>query len=131
MVDTHEPSRRRILTGRILSGLAILFLVFDGAGKLARPEPVVSATLALGYPEWAIPVLGVLLLASVLVHLVPRTAILGAILVTGYLGGAIAAQVRVANPLFSHVLFPAYLALLVWGGLYLRDARARALLAAR
>ena len=99
--------------------------------KLVKPEPVVKATIELGYPESVIIALGVILLVCVILYLVPRTAILGAILLTGYFGGAIATQMRVGNPLFSHVLFPVYLAALIWGGLFLRDSRLRALIPLR
>jgi len=87
----------------------------------------VEGTLQLGYPESVILGLGIILLACTVVYLMPRTAILGAILLTGYLGGAVATHVRVGSPLFSHVLFPVYLGVLIWGGLYLRDERLRAL----
>ena len=99
--------------------------------KLVKPEPVVKATIELGYPESVIMALGMILLVCVILYMVPRTAVLGAILLTGYFGGAIAAQVRVGNPLFSHVLFPVYLAVLIWGGLFLRDPRLRALIPLR
>jgi DoxX-like family len=85
--------------------------------KLMKPGPVVKATVELGYPESVIMGLGIVLLVCVILYVVPRTAVLGAILLTGYLGGAIATHVRVGNPLFSHVLFPVYLGVLIWGGL--------------
>ena len=99
--------------------------------KLVKPEPVVKATIELGYPESVIMALGIILLVCVILYVVPHTAVLGAILLTGYLGGAIATQARVGNPLFSHILFPVYLALLIWGGLFLRDSRLRALMPLR
>ena len=95
------------------------------------PKPVVDGTLELGYPASVIFGLGVVLLVSTVLYVIPRTAVLGAILLTGYLGGAVATHVRVGNPLFSHVLFPTYLGALIWGGLWLRDRRVRALLPIR
>ena len=99
--------------------------------KLVKPEPVVKATVELGYPESVIMTIGIVLLVCVILYVIPRTSVLGAILLTGYLGGAIATHVRVGNPLFSHILFPVYLAVLVWGGLFLRDPRLRALIPLR
>lgn len=119
-----EVTRRRApRAGRVLSGVAVAFLLFDAAGKLLQVQPVVDGTLQLGYPRSTVFPLGALLLACVLTYLAPRTAVLGALLLTGYLGGAVATHVRVGSPLFSHVLFPTYVAALVWGGLLLRDPR--------
>ncbi len=115
-------------TGRILTALPALFLLMDGAMKLFQPEPVLSSMAQLGYPASLSVGLGVLLLLCVALYLVPRTSLLGAILLTGYLGGAIAAHLRVGNPLFSHILFPVYVALLLWGGLLLRQPGLRTLL---
>ena len=123
-----RASKATLWTGRIMSGLPVLFLLMDGVMKLAKPEPVVKATVELGFSESVIVPLGIVLLASVILYVIPRTAVLGAILLTGYLGGAIATHVRVGNPLLSHTLFPVYVAALLWGGLYLRDARVRALM---
>ena len=131
--DTHviRISRKALWAGRIISALPALFLLVDGIMKLVKPEPVVKATIELGYPESVIMALGMILLVGVILYMVPRTAVLGAILLTGYFGGAIAAQVRVGNPLFSHFLFPVYLAVLIWGGLFLRDPCLRALIPLR
>ena len=118
-------------TGRILGVLSTLFLLMDGVMKLLKPAPVVEATVRLGFPESVIQSLGIVLLICTILYIIPRTSILGAILLTGYLGGAVAANVRVGNPLFSHTLFPVYVALLVWGGLYLRDRRLRGLIPVR
>ena len=115
-------------TGRILSGLAGLALLADSAGKLAEAQPVIDATLALGYPRDSVFMLGVILFASVLAYLLPRTSVFGAILLTAYLGGAVATHLRVESPLFTHMLVPTYVAAFVWGGLFLRDARLRAFL---
>ncbi|TMA82128.1 MAG: DoxX family protein [Deltaproteobacteria bacterium] len=121
-------SKGKLWTGRIMSALPALFLLIDGVGKLVKPAPVVQGTVQLGYPESVLLGLGIVLLSCTVLYVIPRTAILGAILLTGYLGGAIATHVRVGSPLFSHILFPVYLAVLLWGGLYLRDERLRALI---
>jgi hypothetical protein len=113
--------------GRILSGLAVAFLAFDSVAKLAQIQPVIDGTVGLGYSRDVVFPLGVILMACLVTYLIPRTAALGALLLTGYLGGAVATHVRVANPLFTHTLFPVYVATLIWGGLMLRDARVRAL----
>lgn len=122
-----SPSKKAVLAGRILSGIAILFMLFDAVGKLVKVRPVIESTTQLGYPEGSIRLLGVLGLVSTVAYLIPRTALLGAVLLTGFLGGAIATHVRVGNPLLSHALFPAYLAVMIWGGLLLRDGRLRQL----
>lgn len=123
---------KEIWTGRVMSGLAATFLLLDAVMKLAQPAPVVEATVhQLGFPAGTIPGIGVVLLLATFVYMIPRTAVLGAILLTGYLGGAIAVQVRVGHPVFSETLFPLYVAALVWGGLYLRERRLRALVPAR
>ena len=114
--------------GRTLSLLAVLFLLFDSAGKLLEVAPVVAGTTALGYPARTVFAIGVIELLCVAAYVVPSTAVLGAVLLTGYLGGAIATHVRVSNPLFTHVLFPIYVAVFAWGGLLLRDAGLRAFL---
>lgn len=129
--QTAPLSKGTLWTGRVMSGLPALFLLVDAVGKFIKPAPVVEGTLQLGYPESVILGLGIVLLACTVLYIIPRTAILGAILLTGYLGGAIATHVRVASPLFTHILFPVYLAVLLWGGLYLRDERLRALIPLR
>ncbi len=118
-------SKKRLWTGRILSALAVLFLLFDGITKVMKVTPVLKASAQLGYPVPLIPAIGILLLVCTAVYMIPRTSILGAILLTGYLGGAVASQLRVGNPLFSQTLFPVYFALLIWAGLFLRDDRVR------
>ncbi len=121
-------SNGRLWAGRILSGLAALFFILDGVMKLFKPPSVVQATtLRLGYPEGVIVGIGLVLLACTAVYLVPRTAILGAILLTGYLGGAVASNVRAQTDLFN-VVFPIVFGVLAWGGLWLRDRRVRELL---
>jgi hypothetical protein len=121
-------STRRIWTGRVLSGFAVLFLLVDGVVKLLEAQPAIEGTVRLGYPEHAVFTLGMILLACVVVYLNPQTSVLGAVLLTGYLGGAVATHVRVESPLLTHVLFPTYLGALLWGGLLLRDRRLRAFL---
>lgn len=112
-------------TGRVLSALAILFFVFDGVAKLFAPAPVVTATVGLGFPESEIVGIGITLLICVALYSIPRTAFLGAVLLTGYLGGAIASKVRIHAPLFD-VCFAVAFAAFVWGGLWLRNPRLRA-----
>ena len=123
------PGGARRWAGRVLSGLVVLFLTFDTGFKLIVSPEAVQGTLDLGYPTTVLPILAVLELICLALYLVPRTAIAGAVLWTGYLGGAIATHLRLDNPLFSHTLFPIYVAVLLWGGLYLRDRRVAALLA--
>ena len=125
--DTRQVSKKMFWTGRILSALAILFLLFDSVIHLMVIDPVVQAFKQLGYPvEIAVP-LGIIELVCLIIYVIPRTSILGAVLLTGYLGGAVATQVRVSAPLFSTELFPIYIGVLLWGGLYLRDERVRTL----
>ena len=121
-------SRWPLRTGRLISGLAVAFLIFDSAGKLLRVQPVIDGTRQLGYSPDVVFGLGVTLLCCVLVYLAPPTTALGAVLLTGYLGGAVATHVRVGSPLLTHILFPIYVAALLWGGAILRDVRLRALL---
>ena len=122
---------RQRSVGLAFSWLAVLFLLFDSAGKLLQVQPVIVGTQLLGFPRDIVFSLGVILLVSVVAYVVPRTSVLGALLLTGYLGGAVATHVRVQNPLFTHVLFPTYVAAFLWGGLLLRDARLRALMPIR
>ncbi len=127
IVEALPPRKdKSVWIGRAVSTLPVLFLLFDGVAKLLKPDFVVDATLKLGYPEGAIVGIGIVLLAATALYLIPATSVLGAILLTGYLGGAVASHVRVGNPWFTHTLFPIYVALFLWGGLYLRDARLRA-----
>ena len=123
---TGTSSRAR-LAGRILTGLALAFLTFDVAIKLVPNKMALEGTTSLGYQPHHVLIIGLLGLICLVLYAVPRTAPIGAILWTGYLGGAIATHLRLDNPLFSHILFPLYIAALIWGGLYLRDARVRAL----
>jgi DoxX-like family len=125
--DRPEISKTRLWAGRILGGWAALFFLVDGIMKLFKPPVVVDATVKLGYSESVIVSLGLILLACTALYLIPRTSVLGAILLTGYLGGAVATHVRVGDGWFS-VLFPVVFGALVWGGLWLRDNRLRELL---
>ena len=118
-------------TGRLLRGLVVLFLLFDGAIKVVEMEVVKQSLAELGYPVQIAFGLGVLTLAIGVLYAIPSTSVLGAILLTGLLGGAMATHLRVGSPVFSHLLFGLYLGLMAWGGLLLRDARLRALLPLR
>ena len=129
--ESAPISKKRLWAGRIVSGLPALFLLVDGVMKLIKPAPVVEGTVKLGYSENVIVPLGIVLLVCTVLYLIPRTAILGAILLTGYLGGAVATHVRVGSPLLTHILFPIYVAALLWGGLFLREGRLRALIPLR
>ena len=125
------PGKGQLIAGRVLSGLVILFLLFDAGLKLVSPGTAIKYTPAsLGWPldVATMYMLAVLLLIPTLLYIWPRTAIFGAIIITGYLGGAIATHVRIGSPLFSHILFGVYLGLMLWGGLWLRDPRLRALI---
>lgn len=124
-------SKGRLWTSRIMSGIVILFMLFDSIFKFIQPEEVVQGTTELGYGAHHIALLGTLGLLSVIAYAIPRTAVLGAILLTAYFGGAIATHVRLDNPLFSHILFPVYLGVLAWGGLWLRDERVRKVISYR
>jgi hypothetical protein len=130
---THVQGRPgwTVWTGRILSGLAVLFLAFDATMKVLAPPAAVEGTARPGYPVRVLPGPGMLQIILLAVYLVPRTAAIGAVLWTGYLGGAVASHVRVGDPLFTHALFPVYVAVLLWGGLWLRDHRVDALYAPR
>ncbi|MEI4506022.1 DoxX family protein [Sphingopyxis sp. CCNWLW253] len=131
---TDTTPKGQLIAGRVLSGLVILFLLFDAGLKLVSPETAIKYSPPdLGWPleVGTMYLLGTLLLIPTLLYIWPRTAILGAILITGYLGGAIGTHVRINSPLFSHSLFGVYLGLMLWGGLWLRDPRLRALIPLR
>ncbi len=124
--QTTPVSVGRIRTGWVISGLIGAFMLFDAIGKLARPDAVVKAFAQTGWPiELSAPI-GVILLACTALYLIPRTSVLGAILLTGYLGGAVATNLRLENPLFTHTLFPVYFGVLIWIGMWLREWRVRA-----
>jgi hypothetical protein len=117
--------------GRIISGIVAAFMVFDGVLKLFKPAPVLESFETLGYPLSKVIPIGILALGCAIVYAIPRSSILGAILLTGYLGGAVATHTRHGDPLFSHILFPVYVGILAWAGLYLRDERLRELVPLR
>ena len=124
-------SKGQLWTGRILSGLAVFFMLFDTVIHALRGPQVVQGFAQLGFPlSIAIP-LSTIEFIGIVLYVIPRTSALGAILLTGYLGGAVAAQVRIGAPLLGYVLAPVYVALFLWGGLYLRDERVRALVPLR
>jgi hypothetical protein len=122
-------SRRATATGGVLTALLTLFLLFDAVTKLLLVPDVVAASGQMGFAPHTLPVIGATLLVCLALYLVPRTALLGAVLLTGYLGGAVAAQLRVDAPVFTTLLFPVYFGIAVWVALYLRDVRVRAIVA--
>jgi hypothetical protein len=132
-VAPAATSKAALWTGRVLSTLTVLFLLMDVGIKFVHPAPpgVVQATAQLGLPAGLVFGIGVLLLVCTILYALPWTAFLGALLLTGYLGGAVAMHVRVGDPLFSHVLFPVYLGTLAWAGLVLREPCVRAVLLRR
>jgi len=132
VTETPAPTigRAAVRTGRVLTVLLTLFLLFDSVTKLMQLPPVVEATVQMGFPAASVAVIGGVLLACLVLYLVPRTAVLGAVLLTGYLGGAVCAQLRIEAPLFSNTLFPVYVGVLVWVALYLRSAALRTLVRA-
>jgi|SRR3981189_300721 hypothetical protein len=124
-------SKKALWAGRTISTVIVLLLVLDGVMKFFKPKPVVDAFAHLGIPIELDFAIGTLLLLCTLLYAMPATSILGAILLTGYLGGAVMSHLRAGDPLFTHVLFPTYLGSLIWLGLYLRDARLRVLIPLR
>ncbi len=129
--ETAPVSTKMLWARRIIGVLVVLFLAFDGVVKVMKLAPAVEGTAQLGYPASSVLGIGAVELVCLALYLIPRTSVLGAILLTGYLGGAVATHVRIGNPLFSHVLFPVYVGVLVWGWLFLRDDRVRALIPVR
>jgi hypothetical protein len=130
-IVTASPSKSRLWTGRVLSILAILFLLFDGIMKLVRPLPVTQAMTQLGFPQNLSVPIGVILLICTALYALPATSVLGSILLTGYLGGAVVSQMRIGASLFGSTLFPIYFAVLLWTGIYLREPRLRTLIPVR
>lgn len=126
-----SPSKVKIWTGRVMAGIVILFMLMDSIFKFVANETVIEGTTSLGFQPHHLPIMGTLGLLSVILYIIPRTEILGAILLTGYWGGAIATHVRLDNPLFTHVLFTVYLGILAWGALYLKSEKFRALILGR
>jgi DoxX-like protein len=130
-VKTPARSKSATWGGWLMMAIPVLFLLFDGVVKLI---PIAPVTESFGQLGWAVSLargIGILELACLVVFVIPRTSVLGAVLLTGYLGGAVATHVRIGNPLFSNVLFPVYIGILIWGSLCLRDERVRALIPVR
>lgn len=125
--ERRPYGRGAVWTGRILSGFAVLFMLFDSITKIMKNPYVIKASANLGYPVSAIQIIGLILLACVVVYVIPRTSIIGAVLLTGYLGGAVATNLRIGAPVFSNILFPVYFGIVVWAGLYLRTPGVRAM----
>ncbi|MDR3618194.1 MAG: DoxX family protein [Paludisphaera borealis] len=130
VIPASLPSKKALWIGRGLSGLGVLFLLFDGVGKVLKIAPVMEACAPLEIPESVIPGLGIVLILATLVYAIPRTSILGAIVLTGYLGGAVWTHVRMGGPVFPMV-FPVLFGAILWSGLYLREPRLRALIPLR
>ncbi len=118
-------SRKAIVTGRVLTSLAVAFMLFDSIPKILKADFVVKASATLGVTASTVQAIGIILLACTVLYVIPRTAVFGAILITGYLGGAVDANLLAGTPLFSNALFPIYFAVIVWGGIYLRERRVR------
>jgi hypothetical protein len=123
-----SPSKGSIWTGRVISALIVLFLLFDSVLKFMKPAPVVETFAHLGLSMSLANPLGIILIVCALLYAIPQTSILGAILLSGYLGGAVCTHLRAGDPLFSHILFPTYMGALLWLAIYLRDVRLRALI---
>jgi hypothetical protein len=121
-------SKGQLWAGRVLTGIGVLFLVMDTMFKLVASQMAAEATAQLGFPPHLIPIIGGIEAILLVLYLIPRTSVFGALLWTGYLGGAVATHFRIGNPLFTHQLFPIYIATLLWLGLWLRDRRLRAVL---
>jgi len=121
--QTTQAPKARFRTGWSISGLVTAFMLFDSVGKFAKPAPVINGFARTGWPIELSAPLGAILLTCTVLYVIRRTSVLGAILLTGYLGGAVATNLRLENPLFTHTLFPVYLGVLVWAGLWLREPR--------
>lgn len=126
-MNEFNSSPTYLWVGRILSGLVIAFLLFDALGKLAKIEPVLKSMEELGIPATQAVAIGIILLVITVLYAIPQTSAFGALLLTGYLGGAVAVHVLVGNPLWSHTLFPVYVGLLLWIGLALRNGKVKEL----
>ena len=130
IISAPGVSKSARWTGRVISGLIVLFMLFDGITKMMKVPQVMAATAQIQYPPNLIPLTGAIALICTILYAIPRTSIFGAILLTGYLGGAVVIQLRVSNPVFETV-FPIIFAVLAWGALYLREPRLRALIPLR
>ncbi|HKI43852.1 MAG TPA: DoxX family protein [Balneolales bacterium] len=124
-MTSRSISAKSLWTGRIISALVVLFMLFDSITKIMQVPAVMKASVQLGYTAGTISVIGIILFVCVVVYVIPRTSILGAVLLTGYLGGAVATNLRIGAPLFSNVLFPVYFGILVWAGLFMRNPHLR------
>lgn len=120
-METYNISKSRLWAGRVMSGLVILFMLFDAVIKLIMSPEAMAGSADLGYSEHHLVPMAILAFIPTVLYAIPSTSVLGAVLLTGYYGGAIATHFRIDNPLFSHTLFPVYLAILMWGGLWLRN----------
>ena len=129
-IPATSVSKSSLWVGRVISALAVLFMLFDGAIKLVKIAPVTEAFAHLGYPESLAITIGTLELVCTALYVIPRTSLFGALLLTGFLGGAVSTHVRVGDPLFP-IFFPFLIGAMIWGGLYLTDSRLRVLLAPR
>ena len=127
----HSASNKTLWTARVVRGIVVLFLLMDAAIHLAQPAPVVQAMNQLGFPLSVTLTIGIIELVCTVLYVIPATSIIGALLLTGYLGGAVAAHMRVGNPVFEAYIFPTLVGALLWGGLLLVDPRLRALAGAR
>jgi hypothetical protein len=130
-IQAAPVSKLRLSAGHVISAIPVLFLLFESVIKLMVIDPVVESFGQLGYPVSVSLGIGLVELICLVLYVIPRTSVLGAVLLTGYLGGAVATHVRVGSPVFTHILFPIYVAALVWGGLFLREPRLRALVPLR
>ena len=129
--QASRPSRRTLIAGRVLTAIAAVLLTLDAGIKLVRATPAIEGSAQLGFSPDQVFVIGVIAAVCLVLYLIPRTAPLGAVLWTGYFGGAIVTHFRLGQPLFTHILPPIYVAALIWGSLYLRDSRVRAVLGKR
>lgn len=127
-IQTVSQSKAMLWTGRVITTLVVLFLLFDCSIKIAKAAPAMEGTVKLGYPASTIVPIGLTLLVCIIMYVIPKTNVLGAILLTGYLGGATATQVRIQDPWF---LFPVLIGVLAWGGMYFRNYRIRELIPTR
>jgi len=127
-MTVESSAKKRSIAGYALTAFVALFLTFDTVLKVLQLAPAVQGTTELGYPASTVLTIGLIEFVCLALYLIPRTSVLGALVLTGYLGGAIATHVRIGSPLPTHTLFPIYVALMVWGGLYLRESRLRELL---
>ncbi len=127
-MEQSSTSKSRLWISWVLSGIAILFLLFDSTIHILAPQPVIDSCKQLGFPLETIQALGIVQLICLVLYVIPRTAVFGAVLMTGWLGGAMALQFRIGAPLLSTALSPVYVGVLLWGGLYLRENRVAALI---